>query len=181
MEQDLLRPDEPQVAVRQHHIGWQRLRHRQDAHRALPLLILEPGSHIELLADQMGYRVMAADDDGGQDGQDVGFKIPVDELLLLGAQGLVVHILHPRLRQGGTHPGGDAFLLFDEPRHSLVNAPQLLDGGHARLVVHRLRRDRSQVEETAHPHHEELIQVAGEDGHELQPFQQRVALVRRLL
>ena len=181
VEQDLLRPDEPQVAVRQHHIGWQRLRHRQDAHRALALLVLELCRHIESLADQMGHRVVAADNDGGQDGQDVGLKIPVNVLLLLGAQGRIGHILHPRLPQGGKHPGVDAFLLFDEPRHSLVNPLQLLDGGHARLVVHRLRRDRSQVKEAAHPHHEELIQVAGEDGHELQPFQQRVALVRRLL
>ena len=181
VEQNFFRPDEPQVAVRQRHIGRQGLRHRQDAHRTLPLLVLEPGSHVKLLADQMGHRVVAADDDGGQDGQDVGLKIPINGLLLLGAQGRIGHILHPRLCQCGAHPGVDAFLLFDEPRHRLVDAPQLLDGRHARLVVYRLRRDRGQVEEAAHPHHEELIQVAGEDSHELQPLQQRIALVRRLL
>ena len=116
---------------------------------------------------------MAVHDLGRQDGVDLLGKVLPDILLLRLFQLLHGQLAHAVFRQLPLQPGAHSVLAGDEGTHGVVDGIQLLSVGHARLLVHRLMVHGVQVVEAAHPDHEELVQVAGEDGHELQPLQQR--------
>lgn len=74
--------------------------------------------------------------------------------------------------QLGLHSVADFLPLLVERCHRLVNGLQLLSRRPAGAVIHRLGIDSIQIKEASHPDHKELVQVAGEDGNEFQPFQQ---------
>ena len=83
--------------------------------------------------------------------------------------------------QGVFHLAEVAVALFVERFHGVVDALQLLRGGQPGLVVDLIVPVEGHVVEAAHAHHEELVQIAGEDGDELQPFIERHFVGIRLL
>ncbi len=60
----------------------------------------------------------------------------------------------------------DTLLLGIQVVATLVDRKQLLVGRHLRLVLAHVLVDQGKVGQAAHAYHEELLQVAGEDGHE---------------
>ena len=60
----------------------------------------------------------------------------------------------------------DALLLGIQVVAAVVDGKQLLVGRHLRLVLAHVLVYQGKVGKASHAHHEELLQVAGEDGHE---------------
>ena len=129
---------------------------------------------------QMGEGMVGVDDLGRQDGGQVFIKVAAQVFLVRRPQlpgGELVDPVEPQLL---LHVPEHPLPLFIQRPYRLVDGPELLRGGHAGLLVHRGAAQRLQVVETAHPDHEKLVQVAGKDADELQPFQQGNALVHSL-
>ena len=114
----------------------------------------------------------AGDDGGGEQRQDVvlghfvhfgafvvGERIHADAADVVGAQLLV------DLEE-------ELVALLVEGHAGAVDVIQLLRGGLKALGVDGLMLEKGQVGQAAHAHHEELVQVAGEDGDEAQTLQQ---------
>ena len=169
-EQNGLRPDEPQ-SLRHQQIGGQALRHRHDAHGLAALFVLQQSRRIERLVDEMGHRMVRTNENGGEDGQDLVLKKPIAELGFLPIQLLHGQVLNAGQAQLLSHRLKDLRFHGQQPRHGAVDPVELLRRGEAGFVVGFLRGDPGNVKKAAHPNHEKLVQIAGEDGDEFQPLQ----------
>ena len=129
---------------------------------------------------QMGEGVMGIDDLGGEDRCQVFVKVVPQIFLLRRPQFSGGELIDPVKPQLLLHVPENPLPLLVQRPHRLVDRPELLRGSHAGLFVHRGASQRLQIVEAAHPDHEKLVQVAGKDTDELQPFQQGNALVHSL-
>ena len=151
---------------------------------------LHPGEH-----GHAGVRVGHHDRQAEREARDVGERVrrvhdqrgehrvdPVPEqclqvLLLVGGKLLPAQDLDALRRQGGHDP---AVEVLGVPQAELAGGVQgaLKDqvGGQPLDVLHR-QAGRHPPHPARHPDHEELVQVAREDGHEAHPLQQRKRLV----
>ena len=75
----------------------------------------------------------------------------------------------------------DAFLFRVQFVATLVDGKQLLAGRHLRFVVAHVLIDQRKVGKAAHAHHEELLQIAAEDGYERKALKQRHVMVFALV
>ena len=60
-----------------------------------------------------------------------------------------------------------------------IDAAQLLLGGHAGFVVDPVFVYSSHIAQAAHADHKKFIQITGENGQELAPFEQRYCIILR--
>ena len=178
---DRFHPDKAARVVRHVQERGQAGGDRHQAQRGVALFASQQSGHIEGLVGQVGEGVVAVHDLGGQHGQDAGLIVGADIALFLRRQLLHRQVADAVLPQQRRHVGVQPVFDLNEAGDNAVHLLQLLHGGLPGLVVDVIRRDQAQVEEVAHPDHEEFVQIAGEDGDEFQPFQQRHTLVPRLL
>ena len=178
--QDLLRPHEGAGPPRQRHDGRDHLRHAHDAKAPL-LPVLQHGSGVQDLVLQMGEGVAGVDDLGRQQ-RAHGLLVPAPHILPVPVLQLPVgELLHPPLPQGVHDRPVHPVPLLHQRSHGVIDPPQLLRRGEASLVLPGIGGHDGQVRQAPHPDHEELVQVAGEDGEEPQPLHQGHGRVRRLL
>ena len=107
---------------------------------------------------------------GRNQGHNLPLKIKLQILIFRRVQAGHGELLHPffgelahELVVAGVLPG-------QEVAHLLINGLELLLGGHTGAGIHRFFVGNGLVEQTPHPHHKKLIQIALEDGHEFQPL-----------
>ena len=131
-------------------------------------------AEVERQPGDVGERQPRADGQRGQHRVDLAVELRVDLLALGRAQVAERGDLDARLRQRGADLlGPDAALLGGQLAHALGDALEHLLAGH--LVGRRRRPARLEgVLDGRHAHHEELVEVAGEDREELAPLQQRL-------
>ena len=94
-------------------------------------------------------------------------------------QGVKAAQLHPLLRQLGQQALADPVALGQQAAGLIQHGGGLLGAGHAGFIVRHPQLER--VHEHTHPDHIELVQVALENGGEIQPLTQGVGGVLRLL
>ena len=150
-----------------------------DAHSLAAALGAQDGHGVDGLVAQEGEGLLAADDLGGEQGQDVGGKILLQKGQLLVRQGGEGAQLHPLVRQLGHEDPADPVPLGQQVPGPVQHGGGLLGAGESRLVVHG--GEVEGVHKHPHPDHIELVQVALEDGGEIQPFAQGVGGVLGLL
>jgi hypothetical protein len=129
----------------------------------------------------MGEGVVAVHDLGGEDGEDTGLVVIAGIPALLRRQLVHGEVADALLAQEGGHVGVEPVFDLHQAGDYAVDGLQLLHGGQPCLVVGLLRGDQAEVKEAPHPDHEKFVQVAGKDGNEFQPLQQRHGAVPRLL
>ena len=179
-QQHILRQDIAQAPLPQNEVGRQALGHGDQAQGLLPVR-LQPEHHVQGLIGQMGKGMAGIHHLRGEDRLHLIPKPVLHLLALLG-----VHLLHRQPADvAGPQP---AFQLLHHLVPLLVQvACRLKDG--LKLLLRRLPGaavnmgllHQGHVIERAHPDHEKLVQIAGEDGGELQPFHQWDVLVSGLL
>jgi hypothetical protein len=107
--------------------------------------------------------------------------VELAELLPLGErERVVLDDANPPLGEPGQHVLAQAAHLLREERHQpRAYLPQLFELRHpvGRELLHLARERLLQARDADH---EELVQILGEDGEELQPFEQRLRRVERL-
>ena len=165
------RPDQPR----------QRLGHL-DPGEALALIpVVDDHRQVQAQVRHVGKRVARIERERRQDGEDVALEVGPQLALLLGRKGVVRDDLDPlvaELRQQVFAP-----TIVEAPAFPLevgADAGQLLGRRHA--VRRRLERAPLQLPaQTRDADHEELVQVAAVDRQELDPLEQRVPRVARLL
>ena len=170
-QQHALRADKARLAAGQEQDGRHRVRHAHDAQERAVAVAQERGG-VQGLVLQVRKGMVAVDDLRGEQGADLLLVIGLDVRLVLALQlliGDVPHVVEAQLRHD---LGKDRVAQADERAHGLVDHVQLLGGGFAALVVLRVRRHDGEVEQAPHADHEELVQVAGEDGDKAQPLHQ---------
>ena len=170
----------PQPPLAQPQIGGQALGDGDQAEAALSAP-LELHRDVQGFAGQVGEGVEGVHHLGGEDGEDV---IPEIALALLA-------LLHVQLREGegadiaGPQPGlqllKELVPLLVEGAHRPEDGGELLLRGEAALGVDMGLLHQGHVVDGAHPDHEELIQVAGEDGGELEALEEGDGLIPGLL
>ena len=108
-------------------------------------------------------------------------KVMAQPFPLLLVQPVEALEMNPRVGQGGQVFRVQQLIL---PGHLLLyrgeNRIQLFPGRQAGGVLFLVPRH-GRPHQRAHPHHEEFVQIAGADGDELAPLQQRIVGVRRFL
>ena len=136
---------------------------------------------VELAVFQVRERVTRIDDLRRQEGLDVHFHVVVQEFALLVAEVVGAQMANALAGKVAANALVDA--LFDgvELVAALVDGFDLLRGRHAGFRIVDGRLDVGQVGEAAHAHHEELLQVAPENGDEIQALQQRNRLIGALV
>ena len=154
-----------------------------DGHDAeiLPLPPAQGHGHVEGLAGQGGEGVVGVHHLGGEDGGDVIPKVPLHLLFLLGVQlrdGQTADIAGP---QAGLQLADHLVPLLVERANGGEDGGELLGGGQAALGVHMGLFHQGHVVDGAHPDHKEIVQVAGEDGGELEPLEQGDGLIPGLV
>ena len=180
LQQHVLGEDIPHAPLPQDKVGGQAGGDGNEAQGVLSVG-LEAQHDVEHLVGQVGEGVAGVHHLGREDGLKL-IPEPVFHLLALlgvhlvhghaadvaGAQPLfqLLHRLVPQLVQGGDR---------------LEDGGELLLWGLAGAAVHMGLLNEGHVVEGAHPDHEELVQVAGEDGGKFQPLHQGDALVPGLL
>ena len=177
---DGLRAHKGARAARQNDDGVHRLRHPHDAQPVM-VPVVEDGRRVEHLVFQVGERVAGVNDLGREQGPDAAAVHAAHVVPVLPLELFIGDVLHAPLRQRRGHLGVHAVPAADHGLHGRVDHGKLLGGRAAALVVQGIRRHQVQVHQAAHPHHEKLVQVAGEDGQKPQPLHEGHRLVRRLL
>ena len=176
-----LHADEPPRRPGQSQEGGQGGGHGDEAQGGVPLLAAQQGGDVQPLTHQVGEGVPAVHDLGGEHRQDLHLVVLADVFFLLRRQLLGGEVPDPLLAQKAGDLPVEVVLDLDEAGDDPVDLVQLPRGGEAGLVVDLIGGDQGQVEQAPHPDHEELVQVAGEDGDELQALQQGDGVVPRLL
>ena len=141
----------------------------------------EHGGSIEPLVPEMGEGGAAVDDLGREQREDP-VPVPVLDIgAVLALQFLGLPFPDTLVLQLGRDLGKGGVPVADQRTHRFIDGFQLLLGGQTALAVGLFGEGELQVGEASHPHHEEFIQVACEDGEEPQAFQQRDMGVHRLI
>ena len=152
-----------------------------DAQLLLAVLSLEHDGRVDLpvLEEREG---LAAADDGGRDERSDLHVIVALQALALGLADLAeIDDAHADLFHLGHQLGVDGVAAGVEPVDGGDDRVDLLLRGHVRLVFAHGRRDLILIDERAHAHHEEFVEIALVDGGEGQPLAQRRARVFGLL
>ncbi len=150
-----------------------------DAHALAAALGAQDGHGVNGLVAQEGEGLLAADDLGGEQGQDVGGKILLQKGLLLVGQAPEGAQLHPLARQLGHEGAADPVPLGQQGAGPVQNGGGLLGAGEARLVVHG--GEVEGVHKHPHPDHIKLVQIALENRGEIQALAQGIGGVLGLL
>ena len=137
----------------------------------------EGQSHIELFGGQVGKWVVGVHYQGGENGGDT---VPEKALHLTALPAIqltplqIADVAGPQPLLQGKKQFVPAAV---ERRYGLKDGGELLGGGEPALVVHMGLFDEGHVPDAPHPDHEELIQIAGEDGGKLKPLEEGDCLV----
>ena len=143
--------------------------------------LVQPHHQVQRAVFQVGEGVAGVDDLRRQEGQHVGVHVVAQEGALLVVQVVGAQVAHVGLLQQAAQAFVRALVGGIQLVAAFVDGIQLLGGGHARLGVDDVLLHQRQVGQAAHAHHEELLQVAPEDGDEVQAFQQGHRLVGALV
>ena len=135
---------------------------------------------VQRLVAQVRERVAPVDHLRRQQRPDVLLVVVLQVRLLVRRQRLIGGLGHARVVQRVHQLLVDGVAALDQRPHRRADGAHLLAGLQAGLVVRLLRRQHVHVDQAAHAHHEELVKVAGEYGHEPQPLHQRHVGIRRL-
>ena len=106
-----------------------------------------------------------------QDGQDLVLEVLLHILLLRRLQLLKIQPAHPVRVELPLNIRIGLFPFLIKGGHRLQDLLDLLSRGHAGAAVPGLGVGMGHVKKAPHPDHEELVQVAGENSHELHPLQ----------
>ena len=178
-EQDILdRNVLPGLAGQEHQRG-QRGGYGQQA-EALVFLMGQQSGDVQHLALQMRERVVRIHDLRRQHGRHHIFEIVLDVLLSRRVQLADVQTAQALAAQPAFNVGKRGVPPLVQRLHRRVNAAQLLAGGHAGFVVNVVFIDCRHVVQAADADHKKFVQIAGEYGKKLQPFEQGDALILRL-
>ena len=150
----------------------QRRRHGDQAHDGA-LFLLQLHRHMRHLVGHEGEGMVIVHDLRRKHRQHAGAPVIVDEYGVVALEFVDAQVGDAIGAQGVFHLAEVAVALFVERFHGVVDALQLLRGGQPGLVVDLVVPVEGHIVEAAHAHHEELVEIAGEDGDELQPFIER--------
>ena len=154
---------------------------RDDAHERLAVFVGELHRDVERLVLQMREGMACVDDLRRKDGEQELAVVIARELAFLLRELLEVE-LHDVVRlELFLHLLVDLVAQLDELARRGEHGVDLLCRGHVGLVVAAVGVDEHDVGQAAHAHHEELVEVAVEDGDELHALVQRHGVVERLL
>ena len=171
--------DVSQLRARQIEQGGERLRHGHDREH-LAALALDPCADVQNIVLEVGEGVQVVDYLRRDDRLHAGVEIARAVVALLAGELGGVHSPHPLGAQPLAEQGADVLALAVERADGLVYGLELFFGRHAGADVVGIGLDVLEVEEAADADHEELVEVAGKDGGELEPLEQRDRLVHRL-
>ncbi len=143
--------------------------------------LVQTHHHVQRPVFQVGEGVARVDDLRGQEGQHVSVQVVAQEGLLFGAQVGRAHLADAGLLQKRTQFFVGALVVGVELVAARIDGGKLLGGGHARLCIDDMLLDQRKVGQAAHAHHEELPQVAPENGDEVQAFEQGHGFVGSLV
>ena len=168
----LLEGHEARAVGGPHEPGQQR-RHLDPGEAALVALgVADHDGQVERQVGDVGERVAGVDRQRREDGEDLVLEVPPELLLVLLLQRRPVEEPDPGVGQQRLDlVAEDVGLAEDQLLGPLADRTQLLvgvepaGGGGAEAGG-------GPVGQPRHPDHEELVEVAGEDGQELHPFQQ---------
>ncbi len=158
--------------------------HRGDLHdaeggigRVQPLL--EDDADVDALVPHVRERVHRVDGDRRQHREDLASEVLVEARLLLRVELLRLHERHAGVAEALTDLVPDPVVLGHELVRAERDGPELLLRGHA--VGRELGDVAGELRlEPRRAHHEEFVQIAGEDREELQPLVERDPVVRGL-
>ena len=176
MEHQLLGEQIPQALFLQLEIGGQSL---GQGDQAKATVAVEPQGegHRQAVGGQMGEGVVAVHHDRGEDGQHIVLKPAFRLLALLAVQLTGEQVADVAGAQPLFQLGDDLVPLFVQTRHSFEDGLKLFGGGKAALAVYMGLLGQGHIVDGTHPDHKKLVQVAGENGGEFQPFKQRNAFI----
>ena len=178
--QDVLQQHVPQPPLLQPQEGRQARGDGDQAH-GVPAPLPQGQNQPQPLVGQVGEGVVEVHHQGGQDGAHLVPEPPVHLLFLRPVQLVHRQPAHVAGAQPALQLGHHLVPLPVQGGDRLEDGLKLLGGGQAALGVHVLLLHQGHVGDGAHPDHEELVQVAGEDGGELQPLQEGDRLVPGLV
>ena len=138
---------------------------------------LEAAYEVQTAVAQVGERMARVDDERRDDGGDVGLEEALHEGALVAHERARLQADHAALGELVLKRVEHSCLALVQRRQSVEDAVNLLGGREVALVVARLVLERCEVRKAADANHEELIEVALEDGDELQALEQRHGLV----
>ena len=177
-EQDVLDRHIARLVARQEHQRGQRSGHGQQA-EALALFMAEQSGDVQHLALEMREGMVRVHNLRGEHGRDHIFEILFDELVLRGFKLADGQAAQPLGAQAFVHVLKRMVAALVERLDRCIDAAQLLLGGHAGFIVDAVFIHSSHVAQAAHADHEKFIQIAGEDGEELAPLEQRNRVILR--
>ena len=176
----LLHQDKPPGFPRQGHQPPENALAAGDDAHALPAVFgFEHGHGVDLLVAQEGEGLLAPDDLGGEQGQHAGGEILLQEGLGFVRQGVKAAQLYPLGGQLPQQALADPVPVRQQLAGFVQHGGGLLAGGHPGLIVRHPHVEG--VQQHPHPDHVELVQIALEDGGEVQPLAQGIGGVLRLL
>ena len=120
----------------------------------------------------MGEGVARVHDLRREEGQHVVGHVVVEEDELLIGEPVLAHLADALAGQQAVEMLVGFLVVGVQLVAPLVDGVELLGGGHAGLRVDDGLLQQRQVAQGAHAHHEELLEVAPEDGDEVQTLQQ---------
>ena len=179
-QDNLLGEQVPQPPLLQPEEGGQRLGNGDQAELPLPVPA-EGEDDIQALGGQMGERMVAVHHHGREHRLYIVLKPALHLLALLAVQLLRLEGADIAGPQPLFQLGDNLVPLLVQGGHRLADGLKLLGRGQAAAAVHIVLLGQGHVVDGAYPDHEELVQVAGEDGGEFQPLHQGDALVPGLL
>ena len=159
------------LPIRKQQIRRRTVRNRHNANGFVSLFAFQQRRRIELFVYEMRIWMVRRDHDGRQDRQQLRFEKAVDLLQLARVQCFDGCILDAVLCKRFHNGGIDLLFYSKKPGNGAVNVLQLLRRRPAGFAVRIVRCHVGKIEETAYPHHEEFIEVAGKDRDEFQSLQ----------
>ncbi len=171
----------PRTRQRHPHQPRQRSRNLHHAERGLDRVLTarEHHAHVDALVAHVRERVHRVDRDRREHRKDVLVEMGIERRQVFGGQLLGLNQCDACCAQPRTHfVRPDSVALRDQLVCALADGRELLHRRHAirRNFLDLAGELRLQPRD---PHHEELVQVAGEDRQELQALEQRHSLVAR--
>ena len=144
-------------------------------------LLVQAHHHVQRAVLQVGEGVARVDDLRREEGHDVLAHVAREEGALLVVEVAGAQVAHALLAQKAADLLVGALLDGVELVAARVDGVELLGGRHAGLGVDDVLLHQREVGQASHAHHEELLQVAPEDGDEVQALQKRHRLVGALI
>ncbi len=147
----------------------------------LVCLVVEPDQDVQLPVFQVGERVARVYDLRRQERLDIVFHEPEQVVALFFGKVVGAQVTHAFLGKLAANVLVSGFLDGVQLVAAFVDGFDLGVGGHAGLRVDHRRLDVGQVCEAADAHHEEFLEVAPENGYEIQSLEQRHRFVGTLV